>query len=93
MTWSGIPRYWSSHQRGSLVVGQQFWKRCELDNRTTAGGSALHNAPELIQKCKRQRCRNDGAIWGLANLIFPILLIGGLFLFKYPQHSRRSGQP
>lgn len=45
------------------------------------------NAPELISKLRENHIsfdvhppRNDGAIWGLlGNLIFPILLIGGLF--------------
>ncbi len=49
------------------------------------------NAPELITKLKDKGIsfdahpiRNDGAIWGLlGNLIFPILLITGLFfLFR-----------
>ncbi|MEB3211923.1 MAG: ATP-dependent zinc metalloprotease FtsH2 [Leptolyngbyaceae bacterium] len=52
------------------------------------------NVPELISRLKAEGIRfdthpprNDGAIWGiLGNLIFPILLIGGLFLL-----FRRSG--
>lgn len=52
------------------------------------------NVPELISRLKSEGVRfdthpprNDGAIWGLlGNLIFPILLIGGLFLL-----FRRSG--
>jgi cell division protease FtsH len=46
------------------------------------------NAPELINKLKEHNVsfdahpiRNDGAIWGLlGNLLFPVLLIAGLFL-------------
>jgi len=52
------------------------------------------NVPELVSRLKNEGIRfdthpprNDGAIWGLlGNLIFPILLIGGLFLL-----FRRSG--
>lgn len=52
------------------------------------------NVPELISRLKAEGIRfdthpprNDGAIWGLlGNLIFPVLLIGGLFLL-----FRRSG--
>jgi cell division protease FtsH len=52
------------------------------------------NVPELISRLKEEGIRfdthpprNDGAIWGLlGNLIFPVLLIGGLFLL-----FRRSG--
>ena len=52
------------------------------------------NVPELISRLKTEGIRfdthpprNDGAIWGLlGNLIFPVLLIGGLFLL-----FRRSG--
>ncbi|MGF1495910.1 MAG: ATP-dependent zinc metalloprotease FtsH2 [Elainellaceae cyanobacterium] len=52
------------------------------------------NTPDLISRLKSEGIafdihppRNDGAIWGLlGNLIFPILLIGGLFLL-----FRRSG--
>ncbi|MEM7771589.1 MAG: ATP-dependent zinc metalloprotease FtsH2 [Cyanobacteria bacterium P01_E01_bin.6] len=52
------------------------------------------NVPELISRLKSEGIRfdthpprNDGAVWGLlGNLIFPILLIGGLFLL-----FRRSG--
>ncbi|WP_448573417.1 ATP-dependent zinc metalloprotease FtsH2 [Trichothermofontia sp.] len=52
------------------------------------------NAPELISKLRESDVRidthpprNDGAIWGLlGNLVFPILLIAGLFFL-----FRRSG--
>ncbi|MEB3357156.1 MAG: ATP-dependent zinc metalloprotease FtsH2 [Synechococcales bacterium] len=52
------------------------------------------NTPDLISRLKSEGIafdihppRNDGAIWGLlGNLIFPVLLIGGLFLL-----FRRSG--
>ncbi|MGF1513863.1 MAG: ATP-dependent zinc metalloprotease FtsH2 [Elainellaceae cyanobacterium] len=52
------------------------------------------NAPELVSRLKSEGIRfdthaprSDGAIWGfLGNLIFPLLLIGGLFLL-----FRRSG--
>ncbi|MEL6223287.1 MAG: ATP-dependent zinc metalloprotease FtsH2 [Cyanobacteria bacterium J06626_14] len=52
------------------------------------------NVPQLITRLKSEGVRfdthpprNDGAIWGLlGNLIFPVLLIGGLFLL-----FRRSG--
>jgi len=52
------------------------------------------NAPELVSRLKNEGIsfdthapRNDGAVWGfLGNLIFPLLLIGGLFLL-----FRRSG--
>ncbi len=52
------------------------------------------NVPELISRLKSEGIRfdthpprNDGAVWGLlGNLIFPVLLIGGLFLL-----FRRSG--
>ncbi|TAE55050.1 MAG: ATP-dependent zinc metalloprotease FtsH, partial [Nostocales cyanobacterium] len=46
------------------------------------------NSPELINKLKEHNVsfdahpiRNDGAIWGLlSNLLFPVILIAGLFL-------------
>ncbi|MGB3491289.1 MAG: ATP-dependent zinc metalloprotease FtsH2 [Elainellaceae cyanobacterium] len=52
------------------------------------------NVPSLVSRLKSEGVsfdnhppRNDGAIWGLlGNLIFPVLLIGGLFLL-----FRRSG--
>jgi len=58
------------------------------------------NAPELISKLKKENvsfdahpARNDGAIWGLlGNLIFPILLISGLFLL-FRRSSNLPGGP
>ncbi|BAY82621.1 ATP-dependent metalloprotease FtsH [Calothrix parasitica NIES-267] len=58
------------------------------------------NAPELITKLKDKNVsfdahpvRNDGAIWGLlGNLIFPILLITGLFLL-FRRSSNLPGGP
>ncbi len=58
------------------------------------------NAPELISKLREDHIsfdvhppRNDGAIWGLlGNLIFPILLIGGLF-FLFRRSSNVPGGP
>ncbi|WP_066378410.1 MULTISPECIES: ATP-dependent zinc metalloprotease FtsH2 [unclassified Anabaena] len=58
------------------------------------------NAPELISKLKEQHVsfdahpvRNDGAIWGLlGNLIFPILLITGLF-FLFRRSNNIPGGP
>ncbi|NJP09373.1 MAG: ATP-dependent zinc metalloprotease FtsH [Leptolyngbyaceae cyanobacterium RU_5_1] len=52
------------------------------------------NSPEVVSRLRRDGIRfdvhpvrNDGAVWGLlGNLIFPILLIGGLFFL-----FRRSG--
>ncbi|OKH36864.1 cell division protein FtsH [[Phormidium ambiguum] IAM M-71] len=58
------------------------------------------NAPELIAKLKASDIsfashpmRNDGAIWGLlGNLIFPVLLIAGLF-FLFRRSSNIPGGP
>ncbi|HEY9296379.1 MAG TPA: ATP-dependent zinc metalloprotease FtsH2, partial [Phormidium sp.] len=58
------------------------------------------NAPELIAKLKGSNVsfashpmRNDGAIWGLlGNLVFPILLIAGLF-FLFRRSSNIPGGP
>ncbi|MGB6297416.1 MAG: ATP-dependent zinc metalloprotease FtsH2 [Rivularia sp. (in: cyanobacteria)] len=58
------------------------------------------NAPELITKLKEENvsfdahpARNDGAIWGLlGNLVFPILLISGLFLL-FRRSSNLPGGP
>ncbi|UBF28420.1 ATP-dependent zinc metalloprotease FtsH2 [Kovacikia minuta CCNUW1] len=67
----------------------------ELDNRLQRLRVDLPgNAPELISRLRKSNIsfdshptRNDGALWGLlGNLIFPILLIGGLFFL-----FRRSG--
>jgi cell division protease FtsH len=58
------------------------------------------NSPELITKLKEKNVsfdahpmRNDGAIWGLlGNLIFPMLLITGLF-FLFRRSSNMPGGP
>lgn len=58
------------------------------------------SAPELINKLKEKRVsfdahpmRNDGAIWGLlGNLVFPVLLITGLF-FLFRRSSNLPGGP
>ncbi|QNP28066.1 ATP-dependent zinc metalloprotease FtsH2 [Cylindrospermopsis curvispora] len=58
------------------------------------------NAPELINKLKEHQVsfdahpvRNDGAIWGLlGNLVFPVLLIGGLF-FLFRRSNNLPGGP
>ena len=61
----------------------------ELDNRFQRLRVDLPgNAPELVSRLRNDDInfdvhppRNDGAIWGLlGNLLFPVLLIGGLFL-------------
>lgn len=57
-------------------------------------------SPEIISKLRQQHVelevhpsRNDGAIWGLlGNLVFPILLIGGLF-FLFRRSSNIPGGP
>ncbi|MCI3281340.1 ATP-dependent zinc metalloprotease FtsH2 [Synechococcus sp. PCC 6717] len=57
-------------------------------------------SPEIISKLREQHVeldvhptRNDGAIWGLlGNLLFPILLIGGLF-FLFRRSSNVPGGP
>ncbi|WP_439566183.1 ATP-dependent metallopeptidase FtsH/Yme1/Tma family protein, partial [Gloeocapsopsis crepidinum] len=73
----------------------------ELDNRVQRLRVDLpYNAPELISKLRGANIsfdshplRNDGAIWGLlGNLIFPILLIGGLF-FLFRRSSNIPGGP
>ncbi|MBR8833915.1 MAG: ATP-dependent zinc metalloprotease FtsH2 [Stigonema ocellatum SAG 48.90 = DSM 106950] len=73
----------------------------ELDNRIQRVRVDLPgNAPELIGKLKEKKVsfdahpmRNDGAIWGLlGNLIFPILLITGLF-FLFRRSSNLPGGP
>ncbi len=67
----------------------------DLDNRVQRLRVDLPgNSPELVTRLRKQGIhfdvhplRNDGAIWGLlGNLIFPVLLIGGLFFL-----FRRSG--
>jgi cell division protease FtsH len=73
----------------------------ELDNRPQHLRVDLPtNAPELIAKLRESDiefaahpARNDGAIWGLlGNLIFPILLIAGLF-FLFRRSSNITGGP
>jgi cell division protease FtsH len=73
----------------------------DLDNRIQRLRVDLpYNAPELISKLRDANIsfdshpiRNDGAIWGLfGNLIFPILLIGGLFLL-FRRSSNIPGGP
>ena len=73
----------------------------ELDNRIQRLRVDLpYSAPELIAKLRTadvsfdsHPMRNDGAIWGLlGNLIFPVLLIGGLF-FLFRRSSNIPGGP
>lgn len=73
----------------------------ELDNRVQRLRVDLPaNSPELIAKLREadialdtHPARQDGAIWGiLGNLIFPILLIGGLF-FLFRRSSNIGGGP
>jgi len=73
----------------------------ELDNRVQRVRVDLPtSAPELINKLKEKQVsfdahpmRNDGAIWGLlGKLIFPILLITGLF-FLFRRSSNLPGGP
>jgi cell division protease FtsH len=67
----------------------------ELDNRVQRLRVDLPgNSPEIVSRLRTDGvrfdvhpARNDGAIWGLlGNLVFPVLLIGGLFFL-----FRRSG--
>ncbi|MEH2168581.1 MAG: ATP-dependent zinc metalloprotease FtsH2 [Nostoc sp.] len=73
----------------------------DLENRVQRWRVDLPvNAPELISKLKEKDIsfdahpmRNDGAIWGLlGNLIFPVLLITGLF-FLFRRSSNLPGGP
>ena len=73
----------------------------DLDNRIQRLRVDLpSNAPELISQLRKANisfdthpARNDGAIWGfLGNLIFPILLIAGLF-FLFRRSSNIPGGP
>ncbi|MBE9127285.1 MULTISPECIES: ATP-dependent zinc metalloprotease FtsH2 [unclassified Coleofasciculus] len=73
----------------------------ELDNRIQRLRVDLPmNSPELITKLRKadisfdtHPARKDGAIWGLlGNLIFPILLIAGLF-FLFRRSSNIGGGP
>jgi cell division protease FtsH len=73
----------------------------DIENRTQRWRVDLPvNAPELIQKLREKEVsfdahpmRNDGAIWGLlGNLIFPVLLISGLF-FLFRRSNNLPGGP
>ncbi|MEB3179997.1 MAG: ATP-dependent zinc metalloprotease FtsH2 [Nostocaceae cyanobacterium] len=73
----------------------------ELDNRIQRLRVDLPiSAPELVAKLKEtgvsfdaHPMRNDGAIWGLlGNLVFPIVLIAGLFLL-FRRSSNLPGGP
>ena len=73
----------------------------ELDNRVQRVRVDLPiSAPELISKLKEKGVnfdahpmRNDGAIWGLlGNLVFPLLLITGLF-FLFRRSNNLPGGP
>lgn len=73
----------------------------DLDNRVQRLRVDLPgNAPELIARLRDSNIsfdshpiRNDGAIWGLlGNLIFPVLLLAGLF-FLFRRSSNVPGGP
>jgi len=73
----------------------------ELDNRLQRLRVDLPgNSPELIARLQEKKisfdshpARNDGALWGLlGNLIFPVLLIGGLF-FLFRRSANVPGGP
>lgn len=73
----------------------------ELDNRVQRWRVDLPgNTPELISRLRDADVsldshppRNDGAIWGaLGNLLFPLLLIGGLF-FLFRRSNGAPGGP
>jgi cell division protease FtsH len=73
----------------------------ELDNRTQRWRVDLpFNSPELISKLttadislESHPPRNESAIWGfLGNLVFPVLLIAGLF-FLFRRSSNLPGGP
>jgi cell division protease FtsH len=73
----------------------------QLDNRIQRLRVDLpNNAPELIARLRESQisfdthpARNDGALWGLlGNLIFPILLIAGLF-FLFRRSNNVPGGP
>ncbi|SKB15733.1 ATP-dependent zinc metalloprotease FtsH 2 [Planktothrix sp. PCC 11201] len=73
----------------------------QLDNRVQKLRVDLpNNAPELIARLRESQIsfdthppRNDGALWGLlGNLIFPILLIAGLF-FLFRRSNNVPGGP
>uniref|UniRef100_A0ACD5GPK3 ATP-dependent metallopeptidase FtsH/Yme1/Tma family protein n=1 Tax=Desertifilum tharense IPPAS B-1220 TaxID=1781255 RepID=A0ACD5GPK3_9CYAN len=71
----------------------------ELDNRVQRLRVDLPtNSPELISRLRNDQVnfdihppRNDGAVWGLlGNLVFPLLLIAGLF-FLFRRSSNVPG--
>jgi cell division protease FtsH len=73
----------------------------QLDNRLQRWRVDLPgNTPELVTRLKTSNVsidshppRNDGALWGiLGNLLFPFLLIGGLF-FLFRRSSNVPGGP
>ncbi|TVQ20595.1 MAG: AAA family ATPase, partial [Leptolyngbya sp. DLM2.Bin15] len=73
----------------------------DLDNRMQRLRVDLPgNTPEIVSKLRARNVnfdshppRNDGAIWGLlGNLVFPVLLIGGLF-FLFRRSSNAPGGP
>jgi cell division protease FtsH len=73
----------------------------ELDNRIQRLRVDLPgNSPELVTRLRQDNIhfdvhpvRNDGALWGLlGNLIFPVLLIGGLF-FLFRRSNNVPGGP
>lgn len=73
----------------------------DLDNRVQRLRVDLPgNAPDLVTRLRDEGvsldfhpARNDGAIWGiLGNLIFPVLLIGGLF-FLFRRSNNVPGGP
>ena len=73
----------------------------QIDNRVQRWRVDLPgNTPDLITRLKDSNVsldshppRNDGALWGvLGNLLFPILLIGGLF-FLFRRSSNVPGGP
>ncbi|KPQ37989.1 MAG: cell division protease FtsH [Phormidium sp. OSCR] len=83
--------------RTAIVEAQDF----DLDNRVQRLRVDLPaNDPQLITRLREANVsldthppRNDGAIWGvLGNLIFPILLIAGLF-FLFRRSSNAPGGP
>jgi cell division protease FtsH len=84
---------------GRTAIGEAV--DTELDNRVQRFRVDLPgNAPELVSRLKQSKInfdthpmRNDGAIWGLlGNLLFPVLLIGGLF-FLFRRSSNVPGGP
>lgn len=73
----------------------------QIDNRLQRWRVDLPgNTPELVSRLKASNVsidshppRNDGALWGiLGNLLFPFLLIGGLF-FLFRRSSNVPGGP